>query len=203
MGFNLSEIVTEDGLTVEIKERSSLGRLVIHNRALLFRHDGAPVRDTVRATLKELSGMTPEAATARWRALSAAYRVEIDRAALLLFRRQHGPGVIYVKGVDYHKRGPADLPAMATLALETMPKGKSGAPQITQWAVEFASALAAHWYQEKKTRPTISGDGDPITEFHRWAESLFQKVGFPVSDLHKHLKRGRKAAEQAGKVPKR
>lgn len=147
--------------------------------------------------------MKPEDAAARWRNLPAAYRMEIDRAALLLFHRQHGSGTMYVKGINYHRRGPADLPAIAALALETMPKGKPGAPQITHWAVKFAENIAVHWYQLKNARPTINEAGYALTDFQRWAEDLFTRVGFPLSDLDKQLKKGRAAAEQAGKIPKK
>lgn len=201
------DLMRFDGLDIEphldLRERPALARIVIRYRALLKRHAEAPNREEVAETLRQLSKMGSDEAAAYWRRLHAACRVEIDRAALLLFRRQHGPAALYRTDIGYHKEGPANLPPVAALALKTMPKRRPGAPQVTHWAINFARALAVHWYKERQARPTINRAGYTLTDFQRWAEDLFYQAGFPVGNIDKHLKEGRAAAVRDGKIPKK
>lgn len=196
-------IVTEDGVTIQITEHSALAQLVIHYRAMLWRHDDRPRREEVRATLGRLAAMRPEEAAARWRGLDAADRAEIDRAAWMLFRRKHGPNAMYSKGIRHIKNGPDNLPEIAAFALENMRREDAGRPRVTAMAVAFASDLAEYWFNTKNQQPTVQDTAFYVpTDFQKWAEDLFTQTGFPIGDIVKTLQAGIKAAKQAGRIPK-
>lgn len=200
---SVEHLITEDGVTIEITERSALAQLVIHHRALLWRHDDRPRREEVRATLGRLAAMRPEEAATRWRGLDAADRAEIDRAAWVLFRREHGPNAIYSKGIKHIKNGPDNLPEVAAFALENMQREDAGRPRVTAMAVAFAGDLAAFWFDTKKQQPTVQDTAfyNP-TDFQAWAKDLFAKAGFSTGDIVKNLRAGVRAAKQAGRIPK-
>lgn len=195
-------LVTEDGVTIQITERSALAQLVIHYRAMLWRHDDRPRREEVRATLGQLAAMRPEEAATRWRELDAADRAEIDRAAWMLFRRKHGPNAMYSKSIEYILNGPDNLPEVAAFALENMQREDAGRPRVTAMAVAFASDLAAHWFDTKNRQPRAYYTAYDPNEFQEWAQDLFTKAGFKTGDIVDNLKKGIKAAKQAGRIPK-
>lgn len=198
----VEHLVTEDGVTIQITERSALAQLVIHYRAMLWRHDDRPRREEVRATLGRLAAMRQEEAATRWRKLDAADRAEIERAAWMMFRRKHGPNAMYSKGIKHIKNGPDNLPEIAAFALGNMQREEAGRPRVTAIAVAFASDLAAYWFITENRQPRAYNTANDPHDFHEWAQDLFTKAGFSTGDIVKNLKDGIEAAKQAGRIPK-
>lgn len=185
----------------DAEHSAELADIIATFRSRLWQLSDGPDREEVRETLRRLAKMTSKEAAAHWRQLDVSVRMELDRAHWNALRDQYAPPRQYVRGIAYHRRGPADLPALAGAAFATMNKVRAGARQTTWLADQFAATLAAHWYREMGTRPTIHDEDS--SPFSQWALPLFSAVGFALGDARRRLLAGQRMAAQQGDIPAR
>jgi hypothetical protein len=156
-------------------------------------------RADVRETLRALAQAEPEEARKRWRALDAATKAAIGGAHHQQFRRLHGAGVRYHRGLAYHRSGPENLPELAKLAARAL-RGSEGGRPSAFWEEHLAASLAAYWWKTHGTQPAIQAntDYDP-TPFQAWAKKIFERVK-RIPD-YRTLQAGIRKARREGLIP--
>lgn len=159
-----------------------------------------PRRTDVRETLRVLARMEPDDARKHWRKLDPATRAAINEAHRQQFRREHGAGVCYCRGLAYHCHGPENLPELARLSVKRLPGGGGGRPPAF-WEEHLAASLAAFWWKEHGTQPAIQVNTKNYnpTPFQEWAGKMFMRVK-RIPD-YRTLQAGIRKARLEGRIP--
>lgn len=157
-------------------------------------------RADMRETLRVLAQAEPEEARKRWRDLDAATRAAINEAHRKQYRREHGAGVRYHRGLAYHRSGPENLPELARLAARAL-RGSEGGRHAAFWEEHLAASLAVYWWKTYGTQPTVQANSktyDP-TPFQAWAEEVFMRAKRHPD--YRTLQSGIRKARQEGRMP--